>query len=162
MSLAILMIITFITAHLIADGFLQSRDIAKRKSSSLKALIVHLLYIFLVTLLSGTIVIILYTIFVENLTLWYLVKVLVFSALNALIHGIIDASIWNFYKIKVISDHYDFKSALMCIKNKRKRKILLGNLKDFKYYEDKWFYDTIMTDQYLHTLTIVLLSFLMF
>lgn len=162
MSLVILMIITFITAHLLGDGFLQSRDIAKKKSSSLKALGIHLSYIFLTTFMSGIIVVSSYAIFVEDLPLYYWVKVLKFSVFNALIHGIIDASIWNLYKFKVISDHYGFSSAVMCAKDKSKRKILLSKLNDFKYYEDKWFYDTIMVDQYLHVLTIVLLSSLMF
>ncbi len=59
------------------------------------------------------------------------------SLLNALIHLIIDQSIWNVYKYI-------------------KKKQLKGtNVNDFQYWEDKMFWNFVGLDQLLHILTIL-------
>lgn len=103
--------------HYVADFVLQSRKMGQNKSSSLKYLSLHVLIIFLCFLPFG----------------------LKFAFYNALIHAIIDGTIWNGYKLSVyLRDRTATKES-------------------WKYYEDDLFYSTIGFDQLLHSVTIVYL-----
>lgn len=65
-------------------------------------------------------------------------QAVLFSGLNAFTHFIIDGIIWRVYKKSVIIRHPNAT-------------------KDYKYYEDKSFYTTILLDQMLHITTIIIL-----
>lgn len=62
-----------------------------------------------------------------------------FAFFNAVIHGIIDWNIWRHYKRAII------------------KRIPMAERREFKYWKDKGFYDTIGLDGLLHTLTIIIL-----
>lgn len=110
-------LILALLVHFIADFLLQSRTMGQKKSSSLKYLSMHIVIIFLCFLPFG----------------------LKFAAANALIHMLIDGTIWNVYKASV---YFRDKSATP---------------QTWKYWEDSWFYSTIGFDQLLHCITIVAL-----
>lgn len=114
--------------HFVADFILQSREMGKRKSTDILFLVAHLGIQFFVFLpFFG----------------------LKFALLNALIHGLIDWNIWKLYKYSVLKRSKNGSS--------------LGiwdvgtELANFKYWEDHLFYTTIGFDQFLHTLTLILL-----
>lgn len=113
--------------HFVSDFLLQSRAMGKNKSSSIKYLFIHIAIIF-VTFIPLSV---------------YLLGPqigLTFAVLNALVHMIIDASIWNLYKLSV-----RFRFGPNVIPS------------EYKYWEDHLFYSTIGLDQLLHVLTIVYL-----
>ncbi|NVM46737.1 MAG: DUF3307 domain-containing protein [Candidatus Lokiarchaeota archaeon] len=110
-------ILLALLVHFVADFILQSREMGQKKSSSIKWLSLHISIIFICFLPFG----------------------LEFALYNALIHAIIDGSIWNLYKYSVY---------------KRDK---TATKETWKYYEDHWFYTTIGLDQFLHAATIVLL-----
>jgi len=103
--------------HFIADFILQSREMGEKKSSSFKWLSKHIGIIFICFLPFG----------------------IEFALCNAFIHMLIDACIWNIYKITVY------------IRDKKATK------ENWEYWKDGWFYDTIGFDQFLHGATIILL-----
>jgi len=88
---------TAFIAHFISDFLLQSRDIAKNKSSKYKALFIH------VTIIT--------------IVMYALLKIVgyehafMFSILNGLVHGIIDKFIWNGYKYYVIKTSNSLEEA---------------------------------------------------
>ena len=71
--------------------------------------------------------------FYSRLTLSY------FIGINALIHAIIDWFIWRLYKYS-INCRYPIRVP-----------------ETFKYYNDRWFYNTIAVDQFLHISTLIVL-----
>lgn len=105
--------------HLISDFFLQSRKMAENKSSSLRYLSKHCFIIF--------------CIFYAGM-FWVPGKCALW---NAIIHFIIDGSIWNIYKFSL-----------------KYRDIDVNN---FQYWKDKWFYNTIGIDQFLHVTTLIII-----
>lgn len=111
--------------HFIFDGLLQSRTVARNKSSDMKYLLGHLMYIMFGILLAGT--------FFTELNKS---QVFLFALLNTILHGIIDWNIWNVYKYSVLKRFPDAAE---------------GKIK-FEYWEDSWFYHFIMGDQLLHNL----------
>ena len=112
------MIYLIIILHLLSDWLLQPRKVATRKSSSDKWLGIHILIIFVVfaayCLIAGLPI--------------YL------ALINAVLHGIIDRTIWRGYK-KIRHGEYTQKD----IDNKY-----------IKVYTDDWFWKTIGVDQALH------------
>lgn len=115
--------------HYIADFILQSRDMGKNKSNSIKYLLGHLLIIF--------------TIFLAGMAIFFDRETcLRFTLSNTVIHGIIDLFIWKYYVVSV---------------KLRKLRSLFGPL-GFQFWDDKWFYSFIGFDQFLHYATIILLS----
>lgn len=133
--------------HLIGDSYLQPREMGRKKSDNLIYLAGHILIIYL-TFVVGLIIAHYYN-FLPNVINQYTSRKFVqaLPLCNALIHGLIDLFMWKGYKLSVIL---------------RKPKHLFGRPVEgekpvYKYWDDSYFYHTIMTDQYLHyaTLTIV-------
>lgn len=120
--------------HFIADFLLQSRNMGKNKSSNYLVLAEHISIIFLV-ILGGMA-------FLVPLKVAFQV-----SAVNAVLHGLIDKNIWNIYK--AITSFRLFGIGNLSYQEK------LDMTKNFKYWEDKLFYDTIGFDQLLHSLSLV-------
>ena len=112
-----------IILHFISDFLLQSREVAKNKSSSWKHLGKHIGIIFVCFLPFG----------------------LKISAANAIVHGVIDKFIWNLYKYNVMKRISKDKKHLLIDQLEAKA--------NWKYWEDHWFYATIGLDQLLHTLS---------
>jgi hypothetical protein len=156
-----MLIIWCLVLHFIADGLLQSREIGKKKSIEFKWLLRHLMIqvavffigigLFLVTSIYTSAQIPLFFI-----TLYSLYKGIMFALWNAIIHGIIDWHIWRGYKLLVMKR----------IQKNPDHELLADDPYDkanpWKYWEDKFFYDTIMLDQLLHGITIVGLALWMF
>jgi hypothetical protein len=109
-----------------------------RKSSEFKVLLMHLGIQFSVMTIG--------LIFAYNpFTVFY------FALLNTLIHGVIDWNIWKLYKV---SAHLRIKK--QCLPGDR---VYYDKLvREWKYWEDSVFYDTIGFDQLLHGLTLILLA----
>lgn len=126
------MIVYLLILHYIADFLLQSRDMGKNKSSDPFVLTHHLIIQFAVFVLG-----------LAPIIQWE--YAVVFSVLNAAVHGVIDWNIWNLYKMSVM------------LRLKRNKE-LLGGADHWQYWEDHWFYSTIGLDQLLHTSTIILLA----
>lgn len=119
-----LLLIKLFAVHFVADFIMQSRDMAKNKSSSLIWLGLHLTIQF---------------------TAFWIFTNWKFALANAAIHGIIDWNIWRIYKRTVYLRHrimFPGKVAIM----------------DFKYWEDSLFYIFIGLDQFLHGITLIILS----
>jgi len=143
-------------AHFVADFLLQSREMGKTKSEKPDVLLLHVLINIGITGLF-------------LLPFVGLEKAAIFSLLNGLFHGIVDWNIWSFYKVYAIkkinkeAQELAKKRHLSLVgKNKQqvyseKIGILLEARSNFKFWEDHWFYVTIGFDQFLHTLTIVVL-----
>lgn len=116
-------LVLLIVVHIVFDFVLQTRDIAKNKSSNIKYLIPHLVMLgfglMIFTKLSGR--------YSPN-------QAMLFVSWNVILHGIIDWHIWRFYKWTVI---------------KRTKGQADYN---YKFYEDGVFYDFIAYDQGLHAL----------
>ncbi len=134
--------------HLIADGPLQSREMGRRKSDSVTYLAAHVLIQYL-TFLCGLLIAYKLDFLLPGHNDYekrVFVQGLAFG--NALIHGLVDLLMWKGYKLSVVL---------------RKPKHLFGRPVEgsalvFKYWEDPWFYHTILTDQFIHLSTIVLLT----
>ena len=104
----------------ICDFILQSREVAENKTKDIKALGIHL----------SSFLLLLIPLFLMGYTLSV---ALTFVLMYALIHGLIDMSLWGFYR-----------------KSAEKRKIK-------EYWNDKEFYDFIGLDRYLHIVSFILL-----
>ncbi len=113
------------TFHFVFDGLLQTRDMAKRKSSEMRVLFSHMVYIVLGILTAG--------LFFTGLNPE---QVFIFALINTALHGIIDWNLWNVYKYSVL---------------KRFPEVATGKVK-FEHWEDSWFFHFIMGDQLLHML----------
>ena len=105
--------IWLLVVHFVSDFVLQRREVAAKKSYSITAMVEHITIIFMCYLWCG----------------WE------FSLYNALVHLVIDATLWNVYK-----------------------EIRSTEGKHFKYWEDSLFYTTIGFDQFLHVATLVILG----
>lgn len=143
--------------HFVADFICQSREMGQKKSTHLEWLAKHLLIQFF--WFAGGLIFQLGPI-----------TAIKFALFNTLIHGIIDWNIWKAYKlsaykriIKEIRKEYrekfgedtwsDDESLVQVIaKDSYQEKV-----KNWKYYEDHWFYTTIGFDQLLHAITIIVL-----
>lgn len=110
--------IKLLILHFVADFILQPREMGKKKSSDIRWLAAHLAIQFIV-----------FAPFTS----------LVFAAANACVHGIIDGTIWNIYKLSVR------------LRNKN------ATAENWRYWDDHLFYTTIGFDQLLHGLTLVIL-----
>lgn len=122
--------------HYIADFLLQSRNMGKNKSSNYRILLTHISIIFVVITLG----------------LWILVPIKIAAKVglvNCVIHGLIDKNIWNIYKVVT-----GFRLIGVGGNLTHQEKVTIFN--QFKYWEDKLFYDTIGFDQLLHSLTLLL------
>ena len=143
-------------AHFVADFLLQSMEMGKNKSKKLDVLLVHIMInvgatgIFLLPFVGFE-------------------KAAIFSFLNGLFHGLIDWNIWKFYKAHTLNK---IKEEAQMIATRRhltlvgkskeqvymdKLSILIEARSNFKFWKDHWFYVTIGADQFLHTVTIVIL-----
>lgn len=128
--------------HFLADFVLQSRKMGRNKSSDPIWLLKHIGIIFAVFLI-GTF----------NLK---------FATYNALIHAVIDAFIWKGYALTVWKRRRSLlKPWYMEYDNPknthRKQEVKQALKREFKYWEDHWFYLTIGLDQFLHAATIFLI-----
>lgn len=130
------MIAVALVLHYLADFLLQPRWMAKEKSIKFRVLLQHLSIHSLV--------------FSIGLAPFGLYNALIFSGWNIIFHGIIDWYIWRGYKSFVLW------------RLKKGRDISLMVNQEWRYWEDKWFYDTIGFDGLLHALTLVLLSNMLF
>jgi len=144
-------LIYLLIMHFVADFLFQSREMGQKKSSSLKWLCKHGLIHFAVFAFGTSIYcitffypllpvdnIFLVGIIVRNI----IISSCIFAAINMAAHMTVDACTWNVYKWTV------------ALRNKDKTKE--GLRKDFKYWEDSWFYHTIGIDQLFHIITIIL------
>lgn len=138
--------------HFLGDFILQPREMGRKKSSDMKYWAAHV-GIQILTFLFG---------------LWYFVgpdMALKIAVANGLIHGLIDAFIWKGYALSVwkrrrgiaIRNNWNEKSEVFSQLSTRPKEAAAYLKKNFKYWEDHWFYATIGLDQMLHTVTIVLL-----
>jgi L-lactate permease len=153
-------LIIALLAHFVADFLLQDREMGKNKSEKISVLAQHVAVNVFVT-----------TIFLVPFV--GLEKALIFSSLNGLVHGFVDWNIWRSYKAYAMRKIKEDAQAMA----KKKHLTLVGKSKEevymekvaflmearsnFKFWEDHWFYVTMGADQFLHTVTIVVLwSFL--
>lgn len=134
------MVVYYFLLHFIADFLLQSRKMGKKKSSELKWLYYHLMIVNLVFIIG-----LMPVIGIE--------KASIFALCNTLIHGIIDAFIWKLYAWSVWKRYRPIIDVSEIERNLQKEDLS----KNFKYWEDSWFYSTIGLDQFLHGATIVFL-----
>lgn len=142
--------------HFIADFLLQSRDMGTKKSSDIRYLLGHIGIIFSVMLIAF-------------LPILAFKSALIFAGSNAIVHMIIDATIWNGYKFftarKLRNEAYRatwMNGNLNIPHDVRAAEKLVELKNEFKYYEDKGFYATIGLDQLLHVLTIITIFVCMF
>lgn len=139
------MIAKLLILHFIADGLLQSREMGKKKSQEFKWLAKHLL--------------IQLTVFFTALCLFGVspLHALYFSLANAGIHGVIDWNIWRGYKL-----HAYYKIVRELNADPEMGPATPAKIKyrstTFQYWEDPWFFHTILFDQMLHGLTYVYLA----
>lgn len=115
-------------AHFIADFLLQPRWMGTQKSSKLHVLFLHCM--------------------IQLLTVFAFLqfgagtKLAAQAALaNTVVHGVIDWYIWNVYKFSVVVRNPDTHPDEL--------------KKEWKYWDDHWFYATIGFDQMLHSLTLI-------
>ncbi len=122
-----------LVTHFIYDFLLQTRDIAKNKSSNMQYLLAHLFILTFGFMFSG--------LFIQGLDSkqWML-----FILANMTLHGIIDWNIWSVYRLSVI-----------------KRFPQIDKDATFEYWEDHWFYSFIGLDQLLHGLCYIGIYFLL-
>lgn len=143
-----LLLVYLFFLHFIADGPLQSREMGRKKSDSVTYLAAHVLIQYL-TFLGGLMLAYKYTTLIpgdSNQERQLFVKGLPLA--NAIVHGLVDLVMWKGYKLSV---------AL------RKPKHLFGRPTEgsalmFKFWEDSWFFHTILLDQFFHLSTIVLIT----
>ena len=137
------MLVYCLFLHLVADFFLQSREMGTKKSSEFAWLAMHLAIQFLMF----------------QVGLGFIVGFGVatkFALLNALIHGVIDWNIWKLYKYSAYVRLADQARQEGCRKDQIEDRVKELS-KGWKYYEDHLFYSTIGVDQFLHAATLVLL-----
>jgi hypothetical protein len=152
--------------HFVADFILQPREMGKKKSSEPKWLFKHLSIQFGMFAV-GTMPIILlgYIDHMSNalfaaehplslLVIAACIKAIMFSLINASIHGLIDWNIWKLYKL---SAYYRIKREAKEINASTEWIAEMG--KNWQYWEDHWFYTTIGFDQLLHVSTLLFLAF---
>lgn len=124
-----------VALHFLADGLLQPRWMGIGKSSDRKILTMHLSIICIVM-------------FIGLLFVTDVLTAGIISTVNAIVHGLIDATIWNAYKaitkIRLVGIGHNN------IGHQQRMEIFAA----FKYWEDKLFYDIILFDQTLHILTL--------
>lgn len=85
---------------------------------------------------------------------------IVFALCNSAVHGVIDWYIWKGYKLfayKRIKDKLFAEQGVSDIFS-LKPNSLTEEAKNFKFWEDHWFFTTIGLDQLLHTVTIIILA----
>jgi len=136
--------------HFVADFLLQSREMGRKKSTDKLWLLRHLIIIYACFSVTSPLVF-----------EWY--EAFLFTALNTLAHGAIDALIWKGYAWTVwrrrrsvaVRQGWNGESEVFGHLDDGEAKRHLK--KNFKYWEDSWFYHTIGLDQFLHYITIVLL-----
>jgi len=147
-------IVWLLTLHFVADFLLQSREMGKKKSSEPHWLFAHLLIQWLVVGLGACLVM------PAGMVIW-------FTTFNALIHGVIDWNIWNFYKlsvkyrllkIKPEDFNYTTEAEWHVATTGSQADYLAMAGRNWKYWDDHLFYTTIGFDQLLHSITIVLLA----
>jgi hypothetical protein len=147
-----------------ADFFLQSRDVATKKSKDFSKLTEHIMIMVGAVGIAASIVLS----FAWGNPIMGIMGGAAFAAINGFIHGIIDWNIWNVYKIFV---SWRIQKEV----NKEERKKYNGMLSadcprlyaeaeqkfisEKKYAEDSAFYNTIGVDRYLHIATIIILYF---
>lgn len=121
--------------HFIADFVLQSREMGKRKSTDLWYLTYHVI-IQMTVMFLGT-----YFVLGD-------VKAFHFATLNGIIHGVIDWNVWKMYKYYV----------KRLIESTHGSDPFLNTeaANQWRYWEDHRFYLTIGFDQFLHSITILL------
>lgn len=128
-----------ILLHVIGDGFLQSREMAEKKSKELPWLIEHL------TILSGVIVI-------PAILMLGIIPGCLFTVGNAILHGIIDWNIWGGYRWWVVRRYPMYHP------DQQTQQFNCGiTVPEFQYWKDSWFYKFIVTDQALHYATMYIL-----
>jgi hypothetical protein len=143
-TIAVIGAISFaLCLHFVADFLLQSREMGKKKSSEFIWLAKHIGIQFSIIALGMS--------FMLGFKM-----ALIFSLLNALIHGLIDWNIWGLYKLsaykRIMQEAKQFK-----ISEQERQAWVAESGRNWQYWEDHWFYATIGFDQLLHSLTIVLL-----
>lgn len=135
-------LILLIVIHVIFDFVLQTRDVAKNKSSKLSYLIPHL-FILLIGL----------SIYASLSGRYSYYQGLGFVYGNILLHGLIDWNIWKLYKYIVYRRLSKGKKLYLATKNG-------DNVVDYKYYDDSMFYNFIAIDQALHAFCYLGLDYL--
>lgn len=138
--------------HFLADFILQPREMARSKSTKFGWLLGHL----------G----IQWAVFLIGLAFIDLKFAIYFSLINAIVHGLIDWQIWNLYKLfTCFRIEYQIRKEQKENQNWTKDKYLKEKnktIKNWKYWEDHWFYCTIGLDQLLHFTTILILYWMSF
>lgn len=162
MKTQLVLFISLMVMHLIADYFLQSREMGQQKSSSWKMLFKHGWIQFLV-FFFGVHAILCYYAFTElpfgrASTLFFMFGIISFilAVKNAFIHMLVDKITWNaykYFKARQIGKQIKQENAFELGKEQL-RLLIMERAKTFKYYEDSWFYHTIGIDQFLHIVTI--------
>lgn len=109
--------------HFVADFLLQTREMAKQKSGNGFYLSVHVMIQWFVM-------------FAGLLAFLDPVRAGQVATINASLHGLIDASVWNLYKRYVKFWHNP------------------ETTEDFEYWEHQSFYTVIGIDQMLHSISI--------
>ena len=125
--------ILLLFAHLVADFYLQSREMGKKKSYEIKWLIGHLSIIFGVLLFPS------FILFCDVPT------ALGFVLVNVGVHGLIDWNIWRGYKYSVVRRFPMYHPGQ--VKEQLKSGIIAP---EFRFWDDEAFYSTIGLDQFLH------------
>jgi hypothetical protein len=129
----------FLGLHYIADFLLQSREMGKKTSESFKWLMGHLAIQFLVFFFGGFVWFrLLYA--DSTATLLYFAAFL--ALLNAIVHGLIDSTVWRLYKMSVYGRTKHDKNF---------------DASKWEYWNDSKFYHIIGLDQLLHTITVYML-----
>ena len=132
--------------HFLADFVLQSREMGKGKSEDIEWLWIHFIIIFIIFLI-GSVFVFLFNGTPDSEIVQNAIRL---SLGISVIHCFQDWFIWrgykNIVKIRIMDEDYESTSS----------KTVTEKFRDWKYWEDKLFYDTIGIDQALHYITILL------